>query len=141
MKWFLFLAACLVSLASRAQVDSAGLARSTRMTRSGCRQLFWLPDDPSGAAATALAERDIQQGTPFLVLASGEAPVVRTTDAAFERQFRVEYFEMGCLSPRPAAVRAYNARIAAYLQTTYGRAWWRRVRPDVVGLRSKRLRS
>lgn len=138
MKWLLFLAGCLTWLPSQAQVDSTWLAR---MARSGCQQLFWLPADPSGAAATALAERDIQAGTPFLVLTSGEAPIVRTTDAAFERQFHVEYFEMGCTSPSPVAVRAYNARIAAYLQTTYGRAWRRRVRSDVVGVRAERSHS
>jgi hypothetical protein len=134
MKWLLLLSCCLVSLTSCAQVDSTLLARSTRMNQSGCQQLYWLTDDPSGTAAVALAERDIQAKTPFLILVSGEAPVTITTDAAFERQFQVAYFEMGCISPNPAGVRAYNARIFAYLQATYGKAWRRRVRPDVVGL-------
>jgi hypothetical protein len=134
MKWPLLLSCCLISLASWAQIDSTLLARSTRMNQSGCQQLYWLTNDPAGAAAVALAERDIQAGTPYLILTSGEAPVVITTDAAFERQFKVDYFEMGCISPPSAAVRAYNARIFAYLQATYGKTWRRRVRPDVVGL-------
>ena len=135
MKWLLLLSCCFGSLASWAQVDAALLARSTRMNQSGCRQLLWLTHDSSGAAAVALAERDIQAGTPFLILSSGEAPVVITTDAAFERRFNVDYFEMGCISPLVAVMQAYNARIFAYLQATYGKAWRRRVRPDVVGLR------
>jgi hypothetical protein len=134
MKWLVFVTCCLVSLASWAQADSAMLARSARINQSGCQQLRWLPDGSSGTAATTLAERDIQAGTPFLILASGEAPVRITTDAAFERQFKVEYFEMGCISPDIASMRAYNARMFAYLQGTYGKAWRRRVRPDVVGL-------
>jgi hypothetical protein len=134
MKWFLLLTCFLVSLASSAQVDSTLLARSTRMNQSGCQQLHWLPDDPAGTAAVALAERDIQAKTPFLILVSGEAPVAITTDAAFEQQFKIEYYEMGCISPSPVSVRAYNARMFAYLQATYGKAWRRRIRPDVVGL-------
>lgn len=134
MKWLLLLSCYFVSPASWAQIDSAGLARSNRMNQSGCQQLLWLTNDPSGAAAVALAERDIQAGTPYLILASGEAPVVITTDATFERQFNVAYFEMGCISPPPAAMRAYNMRTFAYLQATYGKAWRRRVRRDVVGL-------
>lgn len=134
MKWPVFVSCCLVSLASWAQVDSTTLARSARMNQSGCRQLHWLPDGPSATAAVTLAERDIQAGTPFLILASGEAPIMMATDAAFERQFKVEYFEMGCISPNLANMRAYNARMFAYLHATYGKAWRRRVRPDVVGL-------
>lgn len=134
MKWLVFFTCCLVSLASWAQVDSSTLARSARMNQSGCQQLLWLPDSPSGTAAAALAERDIQAGTPFLILASGEAPVIITTDAAFERQFKVEYFEMGCISPNLTSMRAYNTCMFAHLQATYGKAWRRRVRPDVVGL-------
>lgn len=134
MKWLTFFTCCLVSLASWAQVDSTTLARSARMNQSGCQQLNWLLDGRSGTAATALAERDIQAGTPFLILASGGAPVVITTDAAFERQFKVEYFEMGCTSPNLVSMRAYNARMFAYLQATYGKAWRRRIRSDVVGL-------
>lgn len=133
MKWLVFFACYLVSLTSWSQVDSITRARSTRMNQSGCQQLLWLPDGSSSTAA-ALAERDIQAGTPFLILTSGEAPITLTTDAAFERQFKVEYFEMGCVSPYPASVRAYNARMFAYLQATYGKAWHRRIRSDVVGL-------
>lgn len=140
MKWLLLLSCYFVSPASWAQVDSAGLARSNRMNQSGCQQLLWLTNDSSGAAAASLAERDIQAGTPYLILTSGEAPVVITTDAAFERQFHIDYFEMGCISPAPAAVQAYNSRIFAYLQATYGKAWRRRVRPDVVGLKQWKSR-
>jgi hypothetical protein len=135
MNWLLFLSACLGSLSSRAQVDSSALARSTRLDQAGCQQLQWLRDDPAGTAAVALAERDIQAKTPFLLLVSGGAPVVITTDAAFERQFQVNYVELGCISPPLASVRAYNARMFAYLQATYGKTWRRHVRPDVVGLR------
>jgi hypothetical protein len=135
MKWLLFLSAGLVSLGSQAQVDSSTLVRSTRLQQSGYQQLQWLRDDPTGTAAVALAERDIQAKTPFLLLGSGGAPVVITTDAAFERQFQVNYVEMGCTSPPPASVRAYNERTFAYLQATYGKTWRRHVRPDVVGLR------
>jgi hypothetical protein len=134
MKWLALFTCCLVSLASWAQVDSTTLARSVRMDQSGCQQLYWLPVGSASTAAAALAERDIQAGTPFLILASGGAPAVITTDAAFERQFKVEYFEMGCISPNLASMRAYNARMFAYLQATYGKTWRRRVRPDIIGL-------
>jgi len=135
MKLFVLLLCCVAPVACLAQVDSTLLDRSTRMNQSGCRQVYWVEQADNCAAATSLAERDVRANTPFLILSSGEAPVMFTTDAAFEKRFKAEYYEMGCIAPPAACALAYNCRIFDYLQATYGKTWQRQVRKDVIGLK------
>jgi len=121
---------CLLPLACVGQAPLPAKA-----SQPGCAQLLFISPAANCAQAAVLAQRDVQAHTPFLLLASGIAPVVFTTDSAFTQQFRVQYYEQGCSSAALACMLAYNYYVFDYLQATYGKAWQRKVRKDVVGLR------
>jgi hypothetical protein len=127
----LLLAALLLSLGASAQPTNP--AQVATVDTSGRAQLTFIMDDCS--RASILAERDIRANAPFLLVASGIAPVVYASDAAFEGQFRVRYFDEGCTGPSHACLMSYNQRVFNYLQATYGKRWQRVVRKDVVGLK------
>lgn len=80
----------------------------------------------------------MRAGTLFLVLASGIAPVFFATDSVFKREFKVQYFEEGCVAPASAYLVAYNHFVFDHLQATYGSTWRRKVRKDLVGPREWR---
>jgi hypothetical protein len=127
--------ALLLGLSASAQ--STNLAQVATVDTSGRAQLTFIMDDDC-SRASILAERDIRANAPFLLVASGIAPVVYTSDAAFEGQFRVRYFDEGCTGPSRACLMTYNQRVFNYLQATYGKRWQRVVRKDVVGLKEWR---
>ncbi|KUG06714.1 hypothetical protein [Solirubrum puertoriconensis] len=93
------------------------------------------------AEAALLAERDIAAGRLFLILKSGIAPVVYSSDSVFEKKFRVTYWEEGCSGPNYACMQAYNSRMFTHLTSLYGKAWRRTVRRDVVGYKQWRKAS
>ncbi|NEM98189.1 FEKKY domain-containing protein [Pontibacter burrus] len=85
--------------------------------------------------ARELADKDIKNEMPFLLLRSGIAPVVYDKDSSFESKYNVFYFEDGCTGPDYSLTEEYNFVILDYLQRTYGNEWKRKVRKDVVGYR------
>ena len=80
----------------------------------------------------------MRAGALFLVLASGEAPVLFATDSVFKREFKVQYLEEVCVAPASACLVAYNHFVFDHLQATYGNTWRRKVRKEVVGPREWR---
>ncbi|MFD1468205.1 hypothetical protein ACFQ48_08215 [Hymenobacter caeli] len=103
--------------------------------RPACAGLMFVSTDNNCAQAVELARRDVRANTLSLVLVSGEAPVIFTADSILERQFKVQYFEEGCVAPAKSCVVAYNHFVFDQLQATYGDTWRRKVRRDVVGLK------
>ena len=85
--------------------------------------------------AIELAKYDIEKGTPFIFLQSGIAPVVYTTDIVFENDFKVYYYEQGCVGPDNDLMKEYNYVVFKYLADTYGKKWRREIRKDAIGLR------
>lgn len=85
--------------------------------------------------AKNLARQDIDKGTPFLLLQSGIAPVVYTTDSIFENKFRVYYYEQGCTGPDNELMKAYNIEIFKYLDEQFGKKWRKSIRKDVIGFK------
>ncbi|MGO3708153.1 MAG: hypothetical protein ACTJGA_09950 [Mesonia hippocampi] len=84
--------------------------------------------------AKNLARQDIDKGTPFLLLQSGIAPVVYTTDSIFENKFRVYYYEQGCSGSDNELMKAYNIEIFKYLDEQFGKKWRKSIRKDVIGI-------
>ena len=123
------LPALLLTLSTPAACYAQG--RVAPSSASGCQQLPFILGDCS--QARALAERDIQAGAPFLVLASGLAPATHPQDCLFEHRYQIYYFDEGCTAPAREYMVTYNYRIFDYLQATFGKQWRRAVRPDVVG--------
>lgn len=85
-----------------------------------------------------MALTDIQAKKPTILLHSGYAPVVYTTDKAFEKRFEIKYFDFGCVAgDRLECLIAYNKTIFDYLDKTYGKRWRKEIRNDAIGLRRK----
>lgn len=81
---------------------------------------------------------DIQAKMPTILLHSGDAPVVYTTDKAFESRFKIKYFDFGCVAgDRQECLIAYNKTIFDYLDKVYGKRWRKEIRNDAIGLRGK----
>lgn len=84
--------------------------------------------------AIELANNDIKKGIPFILLQSGIAPVVYTTDSIFESKFKAYYYELGCVGHDYELIKAYNFVIFDFLTDTYGKKWRREIRKDAIGL-------
>jgi hypothetical protein len=101
--------------------------------KSGPYNLMFVLSDKE---AKELAKHDIDNGTPFLLLQSGLAPTVYTTDSLFEAKFQVNYYDHGCIGPTSELIEAYNQVIFEFLDRNYEKAWRRSVRKDVVGYKN-----
>lgn len=81
------------------------------------------------------AERDIRMGNVNLLLTTGFIPSAATpNDKDFEKQYKIEYYDYGYLSPAVECLIQYNRRIFEHLDSRYGREWRTKVRKDVRGL-------
>ena len=85
--------------------------------------------------AQDLAKKDIEKGIPFLLIRSGVAPVVYTTDSVFENRFKVYYYELGCTGPNYELMIAYNIEIFKFLDKEFGKEWRRSIRKDIIGFK------
>lgn len=105
---------------------------------SGARQLTFIT---RAEEAKDFAKADIKKLTPFLLLASGIAPIVYTTDETFENTYNVYYYERGDVAPDLGIMIAYNEVIFEYLDNQYGKKWRRSIRKDVIGFKKWRRRN
>jgi len=103
-----------------------------QVNRSGVIKLIFAEDTKK---ARELAEKDIVEGLPFLVLQSGISPVVYSSDKEFERKYKVYYYEEGCTGAEIDKAIAYNHRIFSYLTQLYGDKWKKNIRKDVIGFK------
>jgi len=85
--------------------------------------------------AKDIAEHDIGTNNMRLFIIGGIAPVTYSGDDAFERRYRIKYYDYGCISPRNECLQLYNSTIFQHLYIMYGKSWKHKVRPDVVGLK------
>ncbi len=85
--------------------------------------------------AIELAKNDIKKGIPFILLQSGIAPVVYTTDSIFVSKFKAYYYEQGCVGPDYELMKTYNFVIFDFLTDMYGKKWRREIRKDAIGLK------
>lgn len=91
--------------------------------------------------AKDFAQQDINKGTPFLLIQSGDAPVVFNTDDEFEKKFQVYYFDQGCIGPDPGLMEVYNIEIFKYLDEEFGKKWRKSIRKDVIGLKEWKVKN
>ncbi|WP_436516105.1 hypothetical protein [Ekhidna sp. To15] len=100
---------------------------------SGISKLIFT-DSPD--AANRFANDDIANGEIYLILHSGEAPTVYSTDSDFEKNFSVLYYEFGCVGPEQDVAEAYDSVVFEHLQQNFGKDWRKRIRKDVVGFKT-----
>jgi hypothetical protein len=122
----------LLMLSSEMAFSQAVKITDEQFNQSGAVKLIYID---SKEAATEIAENDIKNGLPFLLLQSGISPVSYPDDYKFEETFEVHYFDLVCTGPKQEYVIAYNKRIFSYLSESFGSKWKRKVRKDVIGLR------
>ncbi|MEQ9290570.1 MAG: hypothetical protein RIG77_26810 [Cyclobacteriaceae bacterium] len=91
--------------------------------------------------AEQLANDDISNGTPFLLLAGGIAPVIIATDPEFERKYKIYFYEYGCTGPDDKYITAYNEVVFEHLTRKYQKRWIKEVRQDVIGLKDWKKRK
>ncbi|MBN2637571.1 MAG: carboxypeptidase regulatory-like domain-containing protein, partial [Bacteroidales bacterium] len=82
-----------------------------------------------------IAERDIREHRPRLLLVGGIAPVIYRDENKFEKEYKVKYYDFGCNAPANECIIQYNEQIFKYLDKKYGKSWRKKVRQDVVGLK------
>ena len=99
---------------------------------SGAIQLIF---ETEISRAQELAKTDIEKGIPFLLIQSGIAPVVYTTDSVFENRFKAYYYEQGCTGPDSELMKAYNIEVFTFLDKEYGKKWRKSIRKDVIGFK------
>lgn len=86
--------------------------------------------------ARQLAESDIKNGTPLLLLMGGIAPVIVETGPEFEKKYGVFFYEYGCTGPEDKVLTAYNETVFDFLADKFGKQWMREIRDDVIGLKA-----
>ena len=85
-----------------------------------------------------IAQRDISEHKPRLLIIGGIAPVWYESDPEFQEKYGVTYFDFGCISPGSECASQYNNVIFKYLDQKYGKSWRKEVRKDVVGFKKRR---
>ncbi len=83
-----------------------------------------------------IAEQDIRKKKPKLLLVGSIAPVIYPDQNKFEKKYKIEYYDFGCVSPANECILQYNERIFEYMDEKYGKSWRKEVRKDVIGFRT-----
>jgi hypothetical protein len=131
MKTSIFIFGLIIS--SLLTFGQSGQLTDEQISKSGAIQLVFAE---SLEQATKLANQDIDNGTPFLLLQSGIVPVVYTTDNKFEDKYKVYYYESGCSGSKEKFAIEYNRTIFKHLTDKYGKKWKKEIRKDVIGFRN-----
>jgi len=80
-----------------------------------------------------IANLEIKQGQPRLLLIGGIAPAIVVGQEVFEKRFNLKYYDFGCTPPDRKCVTDYNKVVFNYLDKAYGAKWRKKVRKDVIG--------
>ncbi|MCZ4320375.1 hypothetical protein O4H26_15400 [Aequorivita viscosa] len=140
MKLIFTLLIGLFTLTLNAQADEEetvifskiGELSDEQLNNSGASKLTFVTDEKE---AEKMAELDIKNGIPFLLLMGGIAPTIIATDPIFEKEYGIYFFEFGCTGPENEIIIAYNRIIFEHLNSTKGKKWIKDVRDDVIGFK------
>ena len=80
-----------------------------------------------------IANIEIKNGQPRLLLIGGIAPAIVLGQESFEKRFNIKYYDFGCTPPDQKCVTDYNKVVFGYLDKVYGTKWRKKVRKDVIG--------
>lgn len=140
MKFIITLLIGVFALSINAQTDEEqtvifsriGELSDEQLNNSGASKLNFISD---GKEAERMAELDIQNENPFLLLMGGIAPTIIATDPQFEKKYDIYFYEFGCTEPENEIIIAYNRIIFEHLNKTHGKKWIKEVRDDVIGFK------
>lgn len=80
-----------------------------------------------------IANLEIKQGQPRLLLIGGIVPAIVVGQEDFEKRFNIKYYDFGCTPPDRKCVTSYNKIVFNHLDQVYGKKWRKKVRRDVIG--------
>lgn len=80
------------------------------------------------------AKNDIQNNAPKLFFTSGLMVIKKENDNEFQKHFKVNYYDFGCVSPKKNLLKAYNFEVFKFLSDKFGNTWLKTVRKDAIGL-------
>ena len=140
MKFILTLFIGILALTLSAQTNGEetvvfsriGELSDERLNNSGASKLTFATDEKE---AEKMAELDIKNGNPFLLLMGGIAPVIIATDPDFEKKYGIYFYEFGCTRPESEIIIAYNRTVFEHLNSTKGKKWLKEIRDDVIGFK------
>ena len=140
MKFILKLFIGILTFTLNAQTDGEetvifsriGELNDEQLNNSGASKLTFVTDKKE---AEKMAELDIKNGNPFLLLMGGIAPTIIATDPQFEKEYGIYFYEFGCTGPENDIIIAYNRIIFEHLNSTKGKKWIKEVRDDVIGFK------
>lgn len=81
-----------------------------------------------------IAQRDIKENKPRLLIIGGIAPTIHLDQHLFEEKYGIKYDDYGDVPPPSECLEQYNREIFNYLDKKYGKSWRNEVREDVDGL-------
>ncbi|SHJ27799.1 hypothetical protein SAMN04488096_1352 [Mesonia phycicola] len=140
MKFILMLFFGILTLNSNAQdnreetviFSRIGELSDDQLNSSGAKKLIFITDEEE---AEKMAELDIKNGNPFLLLIGGIAPTTIATDPLFEKKYGIYFYEFGCSGPENDIIITYNKIVFEHLNSTKGKTWIKEVRDDVIGFK------
>ncbi len=91
-------------------------------------------DDETCEKSRIEARNDLKNKKVCFVIQGGIAPIYVVGQEAFEKKYKVSYFDLGCLMPSTLCIEHYNEEVAKYLDQIYGKSWRKEVRKDVKGV-------
>ncbi|PVW17381.1 FEKKY domain-containing protein [Marixanthomonas spongiae] len=96
---------------------------------------FNLIVDANCEVSKEIAEQDIQNDKPRLLLISGIAPYVSFEDNKFAKKYGIIFQDFGDTPPAENCVKQYNSTVFDFLDKKFGKKWREEVRDDVIGLK------
>ena len=84
-----------------------------------------------------IADLDIKNHKPRLLIFGGIAPIIYMGQEKFENRYKVKYHDFSDILPNIDCAIDYNRTIIDYLDKKYGKKWRKEVRKDVVGYKNK----
>ncbi|WCO03539.1 FEKKY domain-containing protein [Psychroserpens ponticola] len=142
MKYIIILIIGISTFITNAQNDNEtitftriGELTKEQINNSGASKLNFITEIQK---AKEMAEMDIKNEIPFLLLAGGIAPTIIATDPIFEKEYKIYFYEFGCTSPEKDLIIAYNEVIFEHLIKDYGNKWKKEIRNDVIGFKDWR---
>ena len=113
------------------------IASTIEVAKTNVNSLEYIAKAKSDWANKQIAEIDIKNSNPRLLLVGGIAPTIYTNQRKFERKYKIKYYDYGCLISVPEEkMEEYNKAVFLYLDAKYGNKWRESVRPDVLGLKN-----
>lgn len=91
-----------------------------------------LVSNTSKSYSIKLARTDISKGKIKFLIMGGFAPKHYQGEAVFEKKYKINYYQFGCVLPESISITDYNKVVASYLDGKYGKVWRKEVRKDVV---------